>query len=421
MAIGESLISGAAKANRRFVDVGGAVSKGVTASVGSGQNQNPRRSQRRGQIDNINSQVKSHIDSLNTDMDLVGMTDQEQSSIRGFLDTQRMEYAQLANQLAQTDATSPFYSQLRSQMDEIKNSFVNLANQVKTFKTRKAEYMDDFDKGLFSKGNDPEKYGLAAKVYAGGSLSIAPNGELYVLPESGDELIKYSQIKDPMLVDRKSANAILSTAEKLNKSGNLITDFEAERLKNETVELLQQEGTLESIVEDGVLSSMPLNVDLDKYETRQEAVDAVADIILKGYKDSARSGYNAKQSKINKNNLFGRNQNNTANLSKRTGYSREDRQIMFNDIKKLSPGKSYAIESFSGSNDISARRGYGAFDYTITKGQDGNFIFEKRDKKTGDVLEDGIITLENLQKELLGESVSTDNSAARFNSSTTTP
>lgn len=304
MAINESLIKGAGAVNQGFVNVAGAVGAGLQAGLGSNssaQNQLPRRAQKRNKIDNINAQVKAHIDSLNTDMDLVGLSDEESAYIRGYLDTRRMEFAQLASELAQTDATSPYYSQLKSQMDGIKNSFVTLGKQVEAFKKRKVEYMQDFDQGMFSKGNNPEQYELAAKVYAGGSLNVGEDGQLYVVTDrdsqNGGNIVRYSEIKDPSLVDRKSANLILSNAEKLNKSGNLISDFEAQRLKNETIELLQQEGTLESIVEDGVLSSMPLNVDLDDFETRQEAVEAVADIIVNGYKDSAKSGYNAKQAK----------------------------------------------------------------------------------------------------------------------------
>lgn len=294
MAISDNLIRGAAVAADRFVDVGGAVAAGM-ASVPMSRSRSPKAQK----IDKVNSDVKTYVDSLNTDMDLIGLSNEEQSSIRSYLQNKRMEYAQMATELSQIDAISPYYSQLKGEMDSIKNSFKSLSKQITTFKERKAQYHDDFDKGMFSKGNDPEQYEKAAKVYAGGYLNISNDGELYIVSKDGKDIVNYSEIKDPNLVDRKTANEILKTADSLYNSGAKLNPYKEKMFRNQTAAILAADGALESIVNDGIIDSMPIEIDLDQYETRGDAIDAVTDILVQGYKKSAEQGYMAKQQKIN--------------------------------------------------------------------------------------------------------------------------
>lgn len=312
MAINDSLITGAGVAASKFTDIGGAFSKGVA----KGKYAVPTLPEKRQAIKTIDTQVKGYIDSLDTDMDLVGLSSQEQTSVRGFLDSKRMEFAELATQLAQTDATSPYYSELKSKMNGIKNSFVGLGKQINNFKKRKVEYLDDFDNGRLSKGNSPEAYAKAAKAYAGGALSIDNNGELYVITDGGKEITKYSEIKDPFLKSFDVAGKIADQSLKLHNAGVPLNEPKKDLLRNDLKTLLSETGALESIVEDGLISGQPLNVDLDMYETREEAINDVTEMILKGYEDTANSAYKTKLSKTgltsqidNKNTYSGYNKN----------------------------------------------------------------------------------------------------------------
>lgn len=407
MAVNNALIQGAAIAAPRFTDVGGAFSAGVNSSI-AGQGV-PTSSKKRDKINEVNTTVKGYIDSLNSEMDLVGLSQDEQNSIRGYLFNKKMEYSNLANQIAQIDATSPYYTELKNKMDGIKTSFYTLANQVNGFKERKAQYLDDFNAGRLSKGNNPEAYEKAANVYGGGALSIDPNGELYIITNGGNDFVRYSEIKDPFLKDFNIATKIAEQSNNLYKAGMPLDGPKEMLLRNGLISMLSEDGALESAVEDGLISGKPLDVDLDAYENREQAIEAVANLFLQGYRDTAKAGAREKEARINKNKPTP--SATTANmpdvdLSKRTGYSEEDRKIFYNKALNLEPDQVLNIPNFSGSNDPAARRGYGQVDYTIAKAKDGNYVFVGKDSN-GEIWSQGIMSKEELQKELLGEATAT--------------
>lgn len=400
MAVNQALITGAGKAAKKFTDVGGAFSAGINSSL-QGQPISSTQN-KRNKINEVNSTVKGYVDTLNSEMDLVGLSQDEQNSVRGYLYNKKMEYANLANQIAQVDATSPYYMELKSKMDGIKSSFLALGDQVKNFKERKAEYLDDFESGRLSKGNNPEKYEEAAKVYAGGALSIDPNGEIYIVTDGGNELKRYADIKDPFLKRFDVANKILEQNEKLHSAGVPLNEQKEMLLRNNLEALLSEDGALESAIEDGLIGGKPLNLDIDAFPTREEAINAATDLFLQGYRDSAAQGTRLKQSKINKNNPSQTTSNQQVDLSKQTGYSERDRKVYYNKIISLNPGEKIVVPNFSGSNDPSAKRGYGQIDYEIEKGKDGNYVYVGKDS-AGNIFSEGIATPEQIEKEFLGK------------------
>jgi hypothetical protein len=66
-------------------------------------------------------------------------------------------------------------------------------------------------------------------------------------------------------------------------------------LRNQLKSKLSQEGALESIVEDGLITNERLNVDIDAYATREDAINDVAEMLLQGYRDSAAAGAEEKR------------------------------------------------------------------------------------------------------------------------------
>lgn len=62
---------------------------------------------------NTDAQVKAYLEGLNTEMDLLDLSSAEQNSVKGYLFGQKQRFAQLATELAQTDATSNKYLQDR--------------------------------------------------------------------------------------------------------------------------------------------------------------------------------------------------------------------------------------------------------------------------------------------------------------------
>ncbi len=241
------------------------------------------------------AQVKAYMEGLNTEMDLLNLSTAEQNSVKGYLFDQKQRYAQLATELAQTDAMGGRYLELKNEMDGIKQSFLNLKNQTDKFKERKIQYLDDLENGRLSKGNKPDDYNAAGSVYGGGALLIDPNGGINVVTDGGKGLVRYSDVKDPFLKDFKTADEILEQNNRLYNTGVALDASKESLLRNQLKNKLSQDGALESIVEDRLINNERLNVDLDTYETREDAINDVAEILLQGYRDSAAAGAEEKR------------------------------------------------------------------------------------------------------------------------------
>jgi len=244
--------------------------------------------------------LKGYISGLNTEMDLVSLSDAEQASIKGYLFEQKKEYARLANETMQLDALSPLFLENKNKMDAIKQSFINLKGQTDKFKERKIQYLDDFENGRLSKGNKTDDYSRASKVYGGGALTIDPNGGINIITDNGTKFTKYSDVSDPFLKDFKTADEILEQNNKLYTAGVELDASKEALLRNKLKSQLSQDGSLESIVEDGLINNERLDVDLESYETREAAINDVAEILLQGYRDSAIAGKKEKDIKKGK-------------------------------------------------------------------------------------------------------------------------
>lgn len=276
----------------RFVDAAGAIGegmKGFTPGV------SPSTLANLMSMKKTDTQVKAYMEGLNTEMDLLNLSTAEQNSVKGYLFDQKQRYAQLATELAQTSATGGRYLELKNEMDGIKQSFLNLKNQTDKFKERKIQYLDDLENGRLSKGNKAEDYNKAGSVYGGGALLIDPNGGINVVTDGGEGLVRYADVKDPFLKDFKTADEILQQNNKLYTAGVKLDTSKEALLRNQLKNQLSRDGALESIVEDGLITNERLNVDLDAYATREDAINDVAEILLQGYRDSATAGAEEKR------------------------------------------------------------------------------------------------------------------------------
>lgn len=275
-----------------FVDAGQSLG---LSSTGRSGGISPSALNRLANMRSVDSQVKAYIDSLNTEMDLVGLSEMEDLSVRAYLNNQKQEYLEAATLLSQTDPTSSEYVNLKAKMDGIKTGFTNLKGQIDKFKERKVQYLDDFENGRISKGNKEDDYYDAGKAYGGGALYIDQNGGLNMYVDGGKRKIDYSNMKDPFLKDFKTADEILQQNNKLYTAGVKLDTSKEALLRNQLKNQLSRDGALESIVEDGLITNERLNVDLDAYETREDAINDVSEILLQGYRDSAAAGAEEKR------------------------------------------------------------------------------------------------------------------------------
>lgn len=275
----------------RFVDAAKALKAGMDEPIAQA---NKIASNRLASMKETDAKVKSYMDELNTEMDLLQFDKAEQASINKFLFNQKQKYAKLANELVRTNATDGKYIEIKNEMDGIKQSFLNLKAQADKFIERRLKYLDDYDRGNLSKGNKAEVYNMAGRVYGGGTMVIDETGEINIDVGNG-ELVRYSDVKDPILKDREVAGQIADKANALYKAGVKLSTTNEDSLGTEIKNLLSRDGGLESVVDDGIVNGKRLNVDLDAYENRGDAINDVTEMILQGYRDVAAAGAEEKR------------------------------------------------------------------------------------------------------------------------------
>ena len=314
-----ALIQGAALTGKKFLDVAGAVSQGFASSGSSNRQVTSRVDENKA----IQARVNNYMSKMKTDMDFTSFSPEETRTMRSFLLGQRSIYAEAAkNAAAFDDTTDPDYMLYVDQMQNVNNSFTNLAAQLKSYKKGKLDYAQNQLNGLYSNGNDPGVNNNAAtifgfadedkdkradkgvnspfKVLAGGNLGFDIDGQE----------VSYNDMPMPGLKDNKLANDILSKNENVYNSGLRGGELNPEMLKAYRVNLddqLQNRDALRSIVfdyesefnlftkdEETVLSTALKNGTISYDALRTEVVDK----LVNARKDVFNSGkgiYNAKK------------------------------------------------------------------------------------------------------------------------------
>jgi len=257
-----ALIQGAALTSKKFLDVAGAVKQGLVDS-GSFSRQTPTR------VDEnkaVQAKVNNYMRNMKTDMDFTSFTPEETATMRSFLLDQRSIYAEAAkNAAAFDDTTDPDYMLYVDQMQNVNNSFTNLAAQLKAYKKSKIEYATAMQEGLYSDGNQPSKTKEAATIYGfldkdgdgrsderyNAPFKIQPGGNI-AFDVDGQE-IAYNNMEEPFLKDTKFLNSLNTTSENAYNSGlrgNTDNPYSQDSYSQQLNDALQNENTLRSIIYD---------------------------------------------------------------------------------------------------------------------------------------------------------------------------
>jgi len=234
---------------------------------------------------NINAKTANYINRLDSNIDISELDQNQQSSITEFLVKGRNDYAYSAGVVAKLNADDPRYIEEVAKMNNIQMSFRNLANNVNTFKKDKSEFLQDFDNGMLSEGNEVNTLGEASNIYTtGGDFKVGNGGVLEFFDAASGSLKSYSDINKPFLKDFAAADAILKMNESLYKSGQSLTgarrNMIAQRLKN----LISKGGrnTLMSLASDDFIMEGGLGLQ-DPMLFEPENQDALKQAVLDGY------------------------------------------------------------------------------------------------------------------------------------------
>ena len=255
-----ALIQGAKKVaeSKGFLDVGEAVGKGL-AAVGD-MSATPSTVKKN---DDYQNTVNDYMSKMKTGMDFSSFSNSETAAMRNFLMSERAKYAEAAKKVAKLeDTTSPEYMEYVDVMNNVNNSFTNLAEQVKAYKKGKLDYAKDQIDNSLSKGMDPDQNRKAMLMYGfydknKDKKSDANYDAPFQILEGGNigfnidgQTISFNDAPAPVYKDYDLANTILKNNEAVYKSGTKLTKTDADMYRMQLEQALQNPNSLKSIVYD---------------------------------------------------------------------------------------------------------------------------------------------------------------------------
>ena len=244
----------------------------------------------------INSKVAGYIDSLNSNVDLTSLSASQQQAVANYLTEEKMRYADAATRIAKIDPDNPEYMELRDEMNGVKMSFQNLANNLNQYKQDKQAYLEDFDKGLLSDGNEISSLKDASDIYTdGGYAGVGKGGSLVFWDDNSKEYKNYSEMQKPFLKDFSAADKIIQLNESVYNAGSVLSGARENMIRQKLNNMISQGGrqTLLSLASDDFILEGGLGLqDPSLFDVGNE--EALKAAVIDGYmntlKDSARQG-----------------------------------------------------------------------------------------------------------------------------------
>ena len=255
----------------------------------------------------INNRTANFINKLNSTVDVTNLDGAQQQAVTDFLVEGRNEYASLAGQVAKMDPDSGGYMDAVSRMNDIQMSFQTLAGNINMYKKDRVSFLEDFDNGMLSEGNEVNTLGEISNIYTDGSdFSVSGGGGLQFFDEATGFNKNYSDIQKPFLKDFAAADAIMQMNQSLYSSGKELTGARRNMIQQKLKNLIGKGGrdTLMSLASDDFIMEGGLGLQ-DPMLFEPENQDALKQAVLDGYMNvldaSAAQGAADKAPKTSKN------------------------------------------------------------------------------------------------------------------------
>tara|TARA_B100000768_G_scaffold83700_1_gene79179 strand:+ start:5768 stop:6871 length:1104 start_codon:yes stop_codon:yes gene_type:complete len=313
------LITGAKVAAKKFVDIGGAMKEGFLAGSQSARGfARPRTVTKNQEYQN---RVNSLMGKMKTDIDFTSFSPQETASMRTFLVNGRQKYAKAAKAVANmTDTTSSDYMAQVDIMNGVNASFINLADQIKSYKKSKVEFVDGMMGGAYSDGNEVSNTRQNTLMYTNKALygykdedgdGIADGGTSAPLTimEGGNlgfnidgEVKAYNESPMPLLKDYELGVKLLKDNEAVRTTGELVNPAAEKMYRLQLEKSFANQDSLRSFIYDfeDEFPTEQLGVAWEKGtmtvdEIRKETINR----LIESRKKAGQDGYNEKQSEKN--------------------------------------------------------------------------------------------------------------------------
>ncbi len=294
-----------------FLDIAGAMQPAINRidKIAAAQQRGRARARllEQRKIDATNQKVGKLLANMQSNIDLEGISPEQQKNITSFLSMKKQEYIDAANMIANYDVTDPQYMEYADIMQNVNNQFVALANNLKAYKQDQAAFITDGYENRLSNSN-PNNVDQAAYMYDRSTPFDISSGNL-IFNYNGEK-INYSEYQKPTLKAFKTADSIMQMANKIHKTKQKLSDYQKASIRLQLVDAFSQNpNALRSIVVDKLLTEDILDIDYNLYndpsktaELQEEVINQIIgsleDVANKSFEASQRT--NPPKKKINK-------------------------------------------------------------------------------------------------------------------------
>lgn len=298
-----TLISGAALVAPKFLDVG-KIATNAADKVGAMYAQinvkkESEANARRAKVENYLSQMPSGIE-------LSKIPPQQQGAVEAWSRSQKMKYAEAAKNINNYEVGSEEYIDAQSTMTGIKSSFVQLDNNLTTFKANKTEYLKSSSEGALSNGNNGPQSNILASIYTDETgMSFDSNGNLSFVDQQGN-MTGLNDVPDFFNKDFQSADALINMNSSIYNSGQKLDGPQENMYRQKVTNMIKKGGreTVLSLATDDLIQQGGLGIVDQDLLTNPERHAELEAAVIQNYmnilKESSNAGYNKKQAAIKK-------------------------------------------------------------------------------------------------------------------------
>ena len=327
----QSLIRGAALAAPKFNDIGAVAKQAVS---GISEYYLARAAEKRQEERAQKAKVETYLNAMPAGIELSKIPPAQQENVANWSKQMKFEYAEAARVLPTLEAGSEAYVETMSKMTNIKNAFVNLNNNLETFKANKTEYLKSSSSGALSKGNNSKQGNILASIYTDESdMIFDANGNMAF--QSGDQVLNINDVPDYFNKDFKSADTLININSDIYNAGQKLDPTMSNMYRQKILNMIRQGGreTTLSLATDDLIQEGGLGIvdeDLLYNPERQEELEqVVVDNYMNILNSSANSGYAKKQAAVKK------SQASSSSTAYKYGQStRDDLQIYSSPAKE---------------------------------------------------------------------------------------
>jgi len=224
-----------------------------------------------------NEKIGGLLSQMQSNIDLTGISTDQQKNITEFLTTKKQEYIEAANAIAEYDVTDPEYMQYADVMQQVNNQFQTLANNLKVYKENQADFVSDGYENRLSMANTGA-VDRAAYMYNKSTPFTIDNGNLMFNHEG--ETINYTDYKNPSLKAFGTADAIMKIANNVHKTKQKLTDYQKSSIRLQLTDAFSQNpNALRSIVVDKLLTDGLLDIDYSVYSDPSKTAELQEEVI----------------------------------------------------------------------------------------------------------------------------------------------